>query len=559
MKKQIIFLFLIIFILSACSKQALREDELLQKRDVLESAQPNLLLSSVIQKSSFAYNQQGGPGTSILATTMQYQQGNRSAGDNIYQGFQNPRSDLYNLTAQIKLVQAAIDIVHEKGLKNYEGIFTIFKSMLWSAVTDLYGDIYYTEGLRGQEGILFPKFDEQKDIYPALIQDLKNATQLLTDGTEDIDKVYDLYYGGDKTKWIKFANSMRLRLLMRVSAKIPTAATDIAAVAALPLMTDTPDNASIPYQGGDITYAWPLGALHMGYTDNFLLNRPSKTLIDSLKALNDERLKVWVAPIERPWTNKVDSININTYTDPSTKTKYGKRTIVQKGYSYDILWELIDRNNPLINSVAKLIQDSLTYHAGYPAGSYIDVLAANGSYAFPDTKWNYKVSIFSKLLNENANPLLRASVMEASEVYFLLAEAAVKGYITSDPATLYQKGVEMSLKRWGEPLPSAYFNNPKAKFPASGTSAQKLAKIGLQKWLSLFMMGVESYSDYRRTNLPAIMKNAYLLTGQPGGYQFPLRFRYPQTEMNNNAANYQEAIARLDKGDTEFSKMWLVQ
>lgn len=556
MKKQILFIFLILFILASCSNKALREDELLQKRNVLESAEPNLLLSSVIQKSSFAYTAQGGPGSTMLAVTMQYMQGNRGAGDNIYEGFTKPRSDLYNLTGQIKLVQAAIDIVHENGLKNYEGIFTIFKSVLWATVTDLYGDIYYTEGLKGQEGILFPKFDEQKNIYPALIQDLKKATQLLTEGTEPIDKTYDLYYGGDKTKWIKFANSMRLRLLMRASAKIATAGTEIAAVAALPLMNDTPDNASILYQGGDRTYAWPMGSLFMGYTDNFLLNRPTKTLIDSLKALNDERLKVWVAPIERPWTNSLDSINKNTFTDPSTGIKYGKRTIVQKGYSYDILWEFIDRSKPVINSVVKLIQDSLTYHAGYPAGSYIDVLAANGSYAFPDTKWNYKISIFSKLLNENSNPLLRAAIMEASEVQFLLAEAAVKGYITGNAENYYKKGVELSLKRWGETLPSNYFNNAKARFPATGTANEKLAKIALQKWISLFMMGAESYADFRRTKLPAIDKNAYLGTG---GYQFPLRFRYPQTELNNNALNYQEAVARLDKGDTEFSKMWLIQ
>jgi hypothetical protein len=343
---------------------------------------------------------------------------------------------------------------------------------------------------------------------------------------------------------------------MRVSSKMTTAPAEIAAVAALPLMGDTPDNASIAYQGGDRTYAWPMGSLYMGYTDNFLLNRPSKTLIDSLKALNDERLKVWVAPIERPWTNKVDSIQINTYTDPSTQIKYGKRTIVQKGYSYDILWEYIDRSKPVIASVTKLIQDSLTYHAGYPAGSYIDVLAANGSYAFPDTKWNYKISIFSKLLNENANTLLRAAVLQADEVQFLLAEASVKGYITGSAENYYKKGVELALKRWGEPLPANYFNNAKAKFPATGTNEQKLAKIALQKWLGLFLMGAESYADFRRTKLPAIDKNAYLGTG---GYQFPLRFRYPQTEMNNNAANYQAAVAKLDKGDTEYSKMWLLQ
>jgi len=543
MKKQILFALAVLLIFAACSKKMLREDEIIQKRDVLESAQPNLLLSSVIQKSTYTYYGLGGVNTTRLAVAMQYMQGNRGAGDNIYQAFEKPIGDLYSLTSQIKLVQAAIGIVHDKKLKVYEGIFTIFKSLLWSATTDLYGDIYYLEGLRGQDGILFPKFDDQKDIYPALIMDLKNAAQLMTEGTETIDKTYDLFYAGDKTKWIKLANSLRLRLLMRVSTKLPSAPADIAALAALPLIGDTPENASIAYQGGDRTYSWPMGALYMGYTDNFLLNRPSKTLVDSLKALNDERLKVWAAPVERPWTN--------------VKADNGKKeTIVQKGYSYDVTWEYLDRTNPQILNVYKLIQDSLTYYAGYPAGTYINALASNGSWQFPDTKWNYKISIFSRLLNENANPLLRAVVIQADEVQFLLAEAAVKGYISGSAENYYKAGVTMALKRWGETIPANYFSSKAAAFPVNGTTNQKLAKIALQKWLGLFMMGVESYVDFRRTRLPAMEANGEL---PMSAVKFPLRYRYPETEMSNNNINYKAAVAKLDKGDTESSKMWLMQ
>jgi hypothetical protein len=275
--------------------------------------------------------------------------------------------------------------------------------------------------------------------------------------------------------------------------------------------------------------------------------RPCKTLVDSLKALNDERLKVWVAPIEKPWTNSLDSLKVNS----------GTRTVTQKGYTYTYKWEYIDRSKPVIKASAKLILDSLTIYAGYPAGMYEDVLAANGSYEFPDTKWNYKISIFSKLLNENAHALLKASMLQADEVQFLLAEAHVKKYITTGSAeTYYKKGVEFALKRWGEPLPATYFNSKAAKYPATGTDNQKLAKIALQKWLGLFMMGTEAYADFRRTRLPSIELNGSLKSGI---YKFPLRYRYPETELNNNAQNYQQAITRLDKGDTEFSKMWLIQ
>lgn len=543
MKKQISILLLALFVLTACEKKLLREDEILQKRDAIESATPNLLLSSIIQQSAFVYQAEGGASNKTLAATVQYMQGNRSSDDNIYKSYEKPKSDLYGFTTPIKLVQASIAQVHELGLKNYEGIFTIFKVLLWSTVTDLYGDVYYTEGLRGQDGILFPKFDEQKSIYPALIQELKNATQLLSTGTEAIDKTYDIMYAGDKSKWIKFANSLRLRLLMRASKNLAGVSAEVAAVAALPLMSTVADNASIPYLPGDRTYNWPMS--YDGYSDNFMIFRPSKTLVDSLKVLNDGRLQVWVAPIEKPWTNvSANNGTVVTTTDPNN-------------FSYSSTYEYIDRTKAGILAASKFIVDSLTLYAGYTAGMYENVLAANGSWDFPTTIFNYKISKFSKLLNEKSHSLLKAMILQSDEVQFLLAEAAVLGYIPAAGAeTYYKNGVTLACARWGVTIGASYFTNPKAAFPATGTNNQKLAKIALQKWLGNFLMGVEAYADHRRTRLPAFELNGELSNGL---HAFPLRFRYPETELANNAANYQAAVAKLDKGDTEYSKMWLLQ
>jgi hypothetical protein len=320
---------------------------------------------------------------------------------------------------------------------------------------------------------------------------------------------------------------------------------EIAAVAALPLLADVTDNAAIAYFDGDASMASPMGKANLDPATNFLIYRPCKTLVDTLKALNDERLKVWVAPLERPWTNSVDSVNLNA----------GKRTLVQKGYTYSYQWEYIDRNNAKIKAVAASIFDSLTIYSGYPAGSSVTVLNSNGSYDFSDTRVNYKTSMFSKLFNENANPLLKATIMQSDEVQFLLAEAAAKGIITGNAETYYKNGVAQAWKRWGESLPANYFNNPLAAFPATG-KPQQLAIIGLQKWLGLFMMGTEAYADYRRTRVPFMENNGQLTTAL---YPFPLRYRYPESELKNNADNYQIAIGKLDKGDVEFSKMWLMQ
>ena len=189
MKKQIsILLLLTLSVLSACQKQDLRESEILQQRNALESATPNLLLSSIIQQTAFAYQGEGGVNNQMLAAAVQFTQGNRSSDNNIFKNFALPTTDLYGFTTPIKLVEASIAQVQASGLKSYEGIFRIFKSFLWATVTDLYGDIYYTQGLQGQNGILFPQFDNQKDIYPALILDLQNATTLIAAGKETIYK-----------------------------------------------------------------------------------------------------------------------------------------------------------------------------------------------------------------------------------------------------------------------------------------------------------------------------------------------------------------------------------
>ncbi len=544
MKKILVLITTVSLVISSCQKSAFREDELLARRNALESAEPALLMSSIIQKSAYLYQNKGGMGARNLAAAMQYLQGNRSSDDNTYLGFRQPKSDLYEYTAVIRMVQAAIVDVNKKGLKTHEGIFRIFNSMLWATVTDLYGDIFYTEGLRGQEGILFPKFDEQKDIYPALIQNLKDAAQLIADGKEPIDKAYDIMYAGDKVKWTKLANSLRLRYLMRMSGKA-NVATEVAAVAALPLLADVPDNATIGYVDGNVSMSSPFGRLNNDPVGNFNMHRPSKTLVDTLKALNDERLRVWVAPMEKPWAATTDSGRIAN----------GVRTLVQKGYTYTYQWEFIDRNNPRIRAITNVIVDSMTIYAGYPAGSQVTVLNSNGSYDFSDTRMNFKISKFSQLFNENAHPLIRACVMLSDEVQFLLAEAAVKGMITGNPEAFYKKGVELSYRRWGEALPASYFNNPLAAFPATDKTKQ-LGVIGLQKWLGLFMMANEAYADYRRTRVPYLETRGLL---SPTLNPFPLRYRYPESEMRNNAANYQAAIAKLNQGDTEFSKIWLVQ
>jgi hypothetical protein len=107
------------------------------------------------------------------------------------------------------------------GDNSYMGIALILDAWTTSMITDMFGDVPYTDANRGRENILTPKFDKQQDIYADIFRKLEEANNLLALNkplTTD-QKNLDILYQGDLTKWRKFGNSIYLRLLMRVSGK----------------------------------------------------------------------------------------------------------------------------------------------------------------------------------------------------------------------------------------------------------------------------------------------------------------------------------------------------
>jgi hypothetical protein len=100
----------------------------------------------------------------------------------------------------------------------FKGYAKVMKALVYQRLVDLYGDVPYTEALKGS-GNLLPKYDKQEDVYTKLIvlldeaiADINSVSNLVAPYTES-----DLIYGGDKSKWIKFANSVKMRILMRQS------------------------------------------------------------------------------------------------------------------------------------------------------------------------------------------------------------------------------------------------------------------------------------------------------------------------------------------------------
>jgi hypothetical protein len=131
---------------------------------------------------------------------------------------------------------------------------------------------------------------------------------------------------------------------------------------------------------------------------------------------------------------------------------------------------------------------------------------------------------------------------------FIVAEAVEKGYITGNTADFYNAGVEGNMNYLGIEDASGYLANPDVAL-----TTEPLKRIGVQKWLSLFMVGNEAWFDYRRTGQPALTPgpNAILT-------ELPVRIQYPGSEQVLNESNYNAAVASQGV-DEIFTKMWLLQ
>lgn len=529
----------------SCGKDALRQYDALQYKNAIENLNDPYLLSSIQKKTALFY-QDIGWGNTKLPGAVQYTMRNYQGGDNTYSGFKSPANDMYSAMDILKFIDIAIQKANERGSKTHVGIFTTFRVLLFSFMTDFYGDVYYTEALQGREGILYPVYDKQADIYNGLIKELETANTLITSGTESISTTYDLMFAGNKAQWVKFNNSLKLRLLMHSSTKNASSASKIAALVTSPILTEETDmNASIAYVGTGAANSWVGGSNNWAGGGEFERRRPCKTLVDIMTVNKDPRMSIWFAPVENPWTNdpSLNGKTVNT-TDPN-------------GFTYTSTWEYVDKSNSVIAGQLSNILDVDKLYVGFIAGMPGDYKNGNGHYntSAGGTYGNFKVSKYSKLFQQNSHALLRAQIMNKDEILFDLAESVVKGYITGNADTYYKAAIRANMKRWGvsDAAIATYSAQASVALPADNNG--KLAKIAEQKWVSLFSVASESYLDLRRTRLPNIFSNGNLAVNP-----FPVRYRYPGNELGQNKNAYDKGVATLVPAvDDEYSKIWLLQ
>lgn len=178
---------------------------------------------------------------------------------------------------------------------NVTAVGMILQAWTYSIMTDMWGDIPYFQALTGEDEDqnIQPEYTPQSEIYPDLIEKLTQASNMIQAGSSPFG-AEDLIYGGDMEQWRKFANSLRLRLSMRMSEVAPAAAeAGVQAAVAAGVFESNADNAKLDYLGSLPNVNPWYNAFRLRPGDF----RVSATLIDTLKTLDDPRLEVYANPV----------------------------------------------------------------------------------------------------------------------------------------------------------------------------------------------------------------------------------------------------------------------
>jgi hypothetical protein len=375
---------------------------------------------------------------------------------------------------------------------NLQAVGLIMRSYFFSVLTDTYGDIPYSEALRLQENIITPKYDNQEDVYTGLLADLKRASSLVDASGPAVDG--DIIYGGDMNQWKRFANSLRLRLAMRISdAKESLTRTEVTELlnGSTPLFASNDDNAQFDFLS-TTPNTNPVYENRLTRDDH----RVSRSLTKILSNLKDPRLPIYADPAE--------------CAGPTTGAFAGP--------------------------------DSTGLYRGIPNG----LTTANAN-SFGSLCSSSKVG--SYFTSATAPGVL----MTYAEVLFFKSEAIARGYVTGDATVEYRKAIQASMDQYhiAAAEATAYLAQPSVN--TTITAANYKQAIGTQKWIALYGQGVEAWSEFRRLDYPSLTPAKSPAAAAAG--KFPVRFRYPTLEQSVNTASRAAAVAHQG-ADVISTKLW---
>ncbi len=383
---------------------------------------------------------------------------------------------------------------------HYKGIAKVIKSYIFLTITDRWGDVPYSEALKGA-GNLAPKYDEQMNIFKGIFADLKSAGTDL--GTTSAPVAGDIVYGGNTTKWRKLANTIRMIAALRLSKKAPALAQtefNDAVTNSLGIITTNADNFSIVHPGG------PQGSVFQNpwfvtyFTrDDYAI---SKTMTDCLSGLGDTRGSVFATP--------------------------------GPGFPYGLTRDLaITYTNSIGNGQGRVLATSKRTET-----SPIVVIGASQSLL----AWAEGLER-GWATNGNAKNAYEAGVAASFAEWGVALPAA---YLTTGTANYISGSGVAAIGQHAAPWDA---------IPASqnALTPTPIMRIQLQRWLATYPNGNEGWAEWRRTGVPDLKPTRFATNA---GGQIPRRYVYGVNEIATNAAQLALAVARLPGGDKQDSRVW---
>ncbi len=397
-----------------------------------------------------------------------------------------------------------------QGLDNqdkYEALAKFFKAYFFDYMTKRVGDIPLSEALQAsaETPITQPKYDDQQSVYVAILDLLEAANDQITTakaqvGTSDI--LGDFLYDGDLDKWQKAINVFHLRVLMSLSkrnAELNIASkinTILTNPTKYPLFSGIEDNMMRTFSD-EQGNRYELNPSNYGFNRN--RNIMGATYLDLLKTNNDPRIYI--------------------VADPAS-------------FYYDA-------NNPL----------SLNAYIGAKTGDdqgQMQVDSDAGKYSYPNEDRYYS--------NFEGEPYIQIGY---SEQEFIIAEAINRGWTSGDAETHYINGITGSMKFYGVAQADidTFLTNTNIIYKGDNTNG--LNQILNQKYIAFFNnSGFEAYFNYRRTGVPTFD----IGPANKNGGKIPLRWKYPQSEFENNADNVNTALNSQYGGTDDINEaMWLIK
>ena len=386
---------------------------------------------------------------------------------------------------------------------NQIAIATTLRAFYYMSISDITGPIVYSEALKATEGNFQPKFDKQADVYASLDKELCDVYDLFDTSEKLNQPSADIFFGGDVAKWKKFNATLRMMMAIKLADVDPTTGKARFAKAYADGGMESADDSFSYTFDVKYAYAWFYEIGNQGYASRSNYFAPNKIFVEALKEYRDPRLFTYA-------------------------------TIGIDKFAY-------------LGSRPGASEKDFDAYFGIPCG-----LESNGAVAAAK---EIACSTAPKYCEQTAT----YGLITAARSKLVEAEAAVRGWITADAATLYAEGIQASFDfeaRSDKEFDPSQAADYIAAHPLPATTDEALKEIVMQRFLAGFLTdGIEAWADWRRFNIPTFPMEAGQVA--EGHYSYPQRLEFSSFDYSTNEENVKACLSDLSNGqDDRWSRVW---